>query len=99
MLARNKIEHFLASRKTPVTARQMADYFLIHISTVNRALNELIAANKVARTPQRTWQIVRSRPVAVPAVADAPAPVQLASRPAYDRPMLNSYPHARGYDD
>lgn len=94
MTAAVKVERYLQDRKKPVTPKQIADYFLYSRSTVNKALNELEQAGKIARTQQRTWHICR---MAVPSVA---ASVELApQRATYDRPTLNSYPHARGYDD
>jgi DNA-binding transcriptional ArsR family regulator len=93
MTAAIKVERYLKDRKTPVTPKQIADYFLYSHATVNKALNDLKQAGKIARTQQRTWHICR---MAVPPPA-APAPAE--QRAAYDRPMLNSYPHARGYDD
>ncbi len=93
MTAATKVEQFLRSRKTPVTSKQIQNYFLYSRTTVNKALNDLEQAGKIARTQQRTWHICR---MAVPPPT-APAPAQ--QRATYDRPMLNSYPHARGYDD
>lgn len=93
MVAIVKVERYLRAHKAPVTSKQIADYFLYSSSTVNKALNDLEQAGKAARTQQRTWHIRR---MAVPPPAD-PAPAE--QRATYDRPMLNSYPHMRGYDD
>lgn len=94
MTAISKVERYLLDRKRPVTVKQMADYFMLSKSAIQKALNELEQTGKVARTQQRTWHICR---MAVPPVA---ASVELApQRATYDRPTLNSYPHARGYDD
>ena len=94
MTAISKVERYLRDRKRPVTVKQMADYFMLSKSTVQKALNELEQANKAARTPQRTWHVCRM------AVSPVAAPDELAPQQAtYDRPILNSYPHARGYDD
>ena len=94
MAATDKIERYLRDRKRPVTVKQMADYFMLSKSAIQKALNELEQTGKVTRTQQRTWHICR---MAVPTVApfDELAP----QRATYDRPTLNSYPHARGYDD
>jgi DNA-binding transcriptional MocR family regulator len=137
MAAADKIEKYLKSRKTPLSPKQIAEYFMYARATVSQALNELEQAGRVTRTPQNTWHINRSRPVAVPEVAppvvvepvvdpvvepDEPVqprrpvrnlwpaepvpedflePVQPHDprRGTYNRPMVNSYPHARGYDD
>ena len=94
MTAISKVERYLLDRTRPVTVKQMADYFMLSKSAIQKALNELEQTGKVTRTQQRTWHICR---MAVPPVA---APVELApQRATYDRPTLNSYPHARGYDD
>lgn len=94
MTAISKVERYLRDRKRPVTSQQIANYFMYCRATVQRALHDLEQTGKVTRTPQRTWHICR---MAVPPVA---APVELApQRATYDRPTLNSYPHARGYDD
>lgn len=94
MAATDKIERYLRDRKRPVTSQQIADYFMYCRTTVQRALHDLEQTGKVTRTQQRTWHICR---MAVPPVAAA---VELApQRATYDRPTLNSYPHARGYDD
>lgn len=96
MTAISKVERYLRDRKRPVTVKQMADYFMLSKSTVQKALNELEQANKAARTPQRTWHVCR---MAVSPVAALDEPGPAPQRATYDRPTLNSYPHARGYDD
>ncbi len=96
MAATDKVERYLRDRKRPVTVEQMADYFMYNKSTIQKALNELKQANKATRTPQRTWHVCR---MAVPSVAAVAEPGPAIQRATYDRPMVNSYPHARGYDD
>jgi predicted transcriptional regulator len=94
MAATDKVERYLLDRKRPVTVKQIADYFMYSKSAIQKALHELEQTGKVARTQQRTWHICR---MAFPSVA---APAELTpQRATYDRPTLNSYPHARGYDD
>jgi DNA-binding transcriptional MocR family regulator len=96
MAATDKVERYLRGRKRPVTSQQIADYFMYRRSTVQRALHDLEQAGKATRTPQRTWHICR---MAVPPVAAPAEPEPALPRATYDRPTLNSYPHARGYDD
>lgn len=123
MAAADKIEKYLKSRKTPLSPKQIAEYFMYARATVSQALCELEQAGKVTRTTQNTWHINRIRSVAVPVVGvePAPEPVQPVRnlwpaepvpddvlepvqphdprRGTYDRPMVNSYPHIRGFDD
>jgi len=75
MTAAVKVERYLQDRKKPVTPKQIADYFLYSRSTVNKALNELEQAGKIARTQQRTWHICR---MAVP----PPSTQAQAARPS-----------------
>jgi DNA-binding transcriptional ArsR family regulator len=96
MTAISKVERYLFDRKRPVTVKQIADYFMLSKSAVQKALNELEQAGKVMRTQQRTWHICR---MAVPPVAAPVEPEPTPPRATYNRPMVNSYPHARGYDD
>ena len=94
MAATDKIERYLRDRKRPVTSQQIANYFMYCRATVQRALHDLEQTGKATRTPQRTWHVCRM------AVSPVAAPDELApQRATYDRPTLNSYPHARGYDD
>lgn len=96
MTAISKVERYLFDRKRPVTVKQIADYFMLSKSAVQKALNELEQAGKATRTPQRTWHICN---MAVPPVAAPVEPEPTPPRATYNRPMVNSYPHARGYDD
>ncbi len=96
MAAMVKVERYLRDRKRPVTVKQIADYFMYCKSTVQRALYDLEQTGKVKRTPQRTWVICC---MAVSSVAASAEPEPAPERATYDRPTLNSYPHARGYDD
>lgn len=51
MLAQEKIRRYLRERKRPVTAEQIALYFLLNTSTVRRALHELQAQGYVTAAP------------------------------------------------
>lgn len=96
MAAMVKVERYLRDRKRPVTSQQIANYFMYCRSTVQRALHDLEQTGKVKRTPQRAWIICC---MAIPPVAASVEPEPTPQRATYNRPTLNSYPHARGYDD
>ena len=138
MAAADKIEKYLKGRKTPLSPKQIAEYFMYARATVNQALRELEQAGKAIRTTQNTWHINRigSVAVSVVGVGPAPEPVEPVGKPdeepvveparpvrnlwgaepvsddflepvqshdprrgTYNRPMVNSYPHVRGFDD
>lgn len=88
MKAVDKIERYLNARKTPVTIRQIADYFLLTETTVGQALRELEEIRLARRVPGagRNCWVADRRSIGTVAVSQA-------GRPA------NSYPHVRGYDD
>jgi len=99
MIVKEKVETYLRTHKRPVTARAIANHYLIDPNRTRVALKELQLEGKVQSTSktasrEKLWFIVRA--VAVPDQHN-PAPAQ---RPAaYNRPMQNSYPAIRGYDD
>jgi DNA-binding transcriptional ArsR family regulator len=99
MNAIEKVERFLKERKSPVSTKVMADYFLMSMSAIQRALKELENAGKAQRkrkanTHYWTWKKETAQLVAVPRGA-----VELSIPSAYSRPLQNSYPQIRGYDD
>ena len=94
-----KVEKFLQGRVKPVNVKYVADYFLMSKNAIQRALKELKNEGKAicykkGATFYWAWKRQEPVPVAVPAKA-----VGLSNTPAYNRPIQNSYPLARGYDD
>jgi len=92
MAAADKIEKYLKGRKTPLSPKQIAEYFMYARATVNQALRELEQAGKAIRTTQNTWHINRIGSVAVSVVGVEPAsePVEPVVEPA--RPVRNLWP-------
>lgn len=91
-----KVARFLQDRKNPVDAKTIADYYLMSKSAIRRALQELEHEGKASyerkgSTLYWTWN---RKPVAVPLQA-----LKLSNTPAFNRPIQNSYPAVRGYDD
>lgn len=108
MTTRDKVWRYLNGRKRAVTAQHLADYFLQSKSSIIKVLNELKDQGKIesimatepgnGRRPY-AWRVKRRWDVAVPELDNTPPPAP-APRPAtYNRPMQNSYPSIRGYDD
>lgn len=84
-------------RKKPVTAEEIANYFLISVALVRKNLNELHQENHAERSYESKpgggritlWALKRQQqPVAVP--VKTPKPIRTPSV---------SYPHIRGYED
>lgn len=99
MSTKEKVAKFLQSRVTPVNTKYMADYFLMSKDAISRALKELenegrIICEKKKSTFYWTWKRSASRPLAVP-----PQTPKLSNTPNYNRPIQNSYPAIRGYED
>ena len=95
----NKVLNYLQSHKKSVTSKNLADYFLVSVSTVNRALSMLEKQGHAKRIRTQTshyWIYCRPA-VAIPDTADQ----RKHKSPAYSkpRPIQNSYPSIRGYDD
>lgn len=99
MSTKEKVAKFLQSRVTPVSTKYMADYFLMSKDAISRALKELENEGRIKRQRKGqkfywAWTREEPMPVAVPAKA-----IKLSNTPAFNRPIQNSYPLARGYDD
>lgn len=93
MITLEKCHIYLATHKAPVTVQQLADYFLISVTSVRHALLQLEKQNQAQSTiigQRQYWSIKRDRRVAVPAEAHQ-----------VERSLVpnTSYPHVRGYDD
>jgi hypothetical protein len=83
-----KVRRFLSERKTPVSAKDISDYYLISKSAVRKSLNDLERAAQVVKSKKQgvfLWTWNRDK---------KPKSVAL---PVFVRPT--SYPHIRGYDD
>jgi predicted transcriptional regulator len=89
-----KVERFLKERKTPVNTKLIANHFLMSMSAIQRALKELENAGKAQRKRKANTHYWTRTPVAVP--SETP---KLHNPPAFNRPIQNSYPLIRGYED
>lgn len=95
-----KVTKHLATHKSPITTKQLADRFLVAPSTINGVLRKLeehgkatrVKVNKIDRWSYKTPPII----VAVPKEPDPPKPPSIHT---FNRPIQNSYPAVRGYDD
>lgn len=94
-----KVARFLQDRRSLVDVKTIADYFLLSKSSVQRALQELENEGRVKRQRKGQkfyWAWTREEPMPVAVSSKA---IKLSDTPAFNRPIQNSYPLARGYDD
>lgn len=105
-----RILRFVLERKKPVTAKLVAQQFLIAQATASTHLRHLHEAGYITRQQvkgQVIWGKKGDEPFVPVAVPDKPVVVQ-PRRPAPvepikpiwpENPFKTSYPHVRGYDD
>jgi predicted transcriptional regulator len=94
MIAKEKVARYLKEHTRPVLAKTIAHHYLLSKRTVQQALKELENEGRIFRFKDRKqhfWSWVR---VAVP--QNAP---QVSKPSTFTRPIQNSYPTIRGYDD
>lgn len=104
-----RILRFVLERKRPVTAKVVAQQFLIAQATASTHLRHLHAAGYLTRQQvknQVIWFKKGQNAVAVPEIvveppAPPPAPVKWEHpKPMWPaNPFKTSYPNIRGYDD
>lgn len=99
MSTKEKVAKFLQERLRPVNTKHIADYFLMSKDAIHMALRKLENEGKAVRQKEGstfywTWKREATKPVAVPREA-----VKLSVPATYSRPIQNSYPQVRGYDD
>jgi transcription initiation factor IIE alpha subunit len=99
MRAIDKLREYLITHKKPVTPTQLAKRFLISQTSVREALNKLekeghAKRKNVGQTSYWSYQAQPFDILAVPKGLDLPI-----RPPAPNRPIQNSYPTVRGYDD
>lgn len=99
MRAIDKLREYLITHKKPVTPTQLAKRFLISQTSVREALNKLekeghAKRKNVGQTSYWSYQAQPFDILAVPKGLDLPT-----KPPAPNRPIQNSYPTVRGYDD
>lgn len=100
MCITEKVTNYLLTHKTPITTKKLADRFLVKPSTVNGALRRLEANGKAKRT--KVGKIDHWSYKATPfdmAVPKEPDSFKSPSIHTFNRPIQNSYPAVRGYDD
>jgi hypothetical protein len=102
---REKIHNYLLSRKTEITLTDLALRFGRSESYLRKVLSLMREEGSVVKIESRKsmWKISNEikketkeipRPVAVPREI-----TQVRPPPAHNRPIQNSYPAIRGYDD
>lgn len=108
MTLRDKVIEYLKTHKKPATTRQIANYYIAAVSSVATVFRELekdglatvqTIGGKHYWSYNRVSEIKAKDPVAV---SEPVAPPQSSRSPAIvlrQRPIQNSYPHTRGYDD
>ena len=95
MTPHEKVTKYVNEHAGPFTTKHLADYFLIGKTSVLEALRSLERDNKIIRQRignKAIWKKIK--PVAVPVKTFA-----VPSTSTYHRPIQNSYPSVRGYDD
>lgn len=103
---REKVLTYLKGRKQPVTTEFLCHHFLMSTGAIRKALYALEADGEIARIPappkphaaRWLWRAVR-RPVAIPRNPDPTQRSQPTTVKPIIRPIQNSYPTVRGYDD
>jgi len=108
MTTKDKVWRYLSGHKRAVTAQFLSDYFIQSKSTIIKVLNELKNQGKLevvlatdtksGRRPY-AWRLKRVGCMAFSELDDAPPAPPAPRQPAYNRPMQNSYPSVRGYED
>lgn len=107
-----RVLKFVVGRRKPVTAKLVAQQFLIAQATASTHLRHLHAAGHLTRQEIKgkvVWCKKGEDPFVPVAVSEEPAIVE-PSRPAPvkweqpkptwpENPFKTSYPHVRGYDD
>lgn len=105
---REKIYHYLLNRKTEVTTNDLAFRFGRSASHVRKVLALMQEEGKVINLGSRTpkWKVIyeknyfkEERTEAPMSVAVPERAIKLSDTPTYKRPIQNSYPQIRGYDD
>lgn len=105
---REKIYRYLLNRKTEVTTNDLASRFGRSASHIRKVLSLMQEEGKVKNMGSRTprWKIVyeneylkQKRAEALRSVAVPGEAIKLSDTPTYKRPIQNSYPQIRGYDD
>jgi DNA-binding FadR family transcriptional regulator len=94
-----KVKEYLNTHKKPVTIKQLADRFLLSKTGVREALMKLEKQGNAQRqkTGSTDFWSFKAQPFDGLAVPKAPNPKPRT--PAFVRPIQNSYPAIRGYDD
>lgn len=95
-----RVLRFVLERKTPVDTKMVADRFVISQSTAATYLRRLYGANCITRTEKKGKVLWGRKPEEKPVSLAIPKDIaELPIAPAFNRPIQNSYPLIRGYDD
>lgn len=109
MVLREKVLEYMKTHKNPVTTRQIANYYIVAVSSVATVFREL-AKDEIVTLHQlggkNYWSLNRFTkikaaplPVAVPDDVDTTQPRKSPAIVPRPRPIQNSYPNVRGYED
>lgn len=105
---REKIYQYLSSRKTEVTTDDLAFRFGRSAKHVRKVLSIMQMEGKVRNLGSRNprWKVGHEIKDSEQKRAEPPMPmavpkevVKLSDTTSYKRPIQNSYPQVRGYDD
>lgn len=93
-----KVEKYVNEHVGPFTIEKIANYYLIGKTSVRMALNKLHHENKLTRKKiGNTAHFYKPKHTVI--VALPPKVVAVSNPTTYNRPIQNSYPSIRGYDD
>jgi protoporphyrinogen oxidase len=95
MTPHEKVTKYVTEHVGPFTTQHLANYFLIGKTSVLEALRSLERDNKIIR--QRTGNKTIWKKLKLVAVSTKT--FETPSSPTHHRPIQNSYPFVRGYDD
>ena len=94
-----KVRDYLSTHKQPVTAKQLAERFLLSKSGVRDALVQLEKQGNAKRQKAGTTDLWSFKAQPFDGLAVPRVPNTKPRDTAFVRPIQNSYPAVRGYDD
>jgi len=91
-----KVQKYVNEHSGPFTIEKLANYYLIGKTSVRESLNKLENEQQLIRTKKGNTAVWH-KPVRRMAFPEQF--VEIHQPPTYNRPIQNSYPFVRGYDD
>lgn len=89
-----KVTKYVNEHVGPFTVKKLTNHYLLGTTSVLVSLRKLENEKKLIRKKVNNKAVWFKPPVAIPTQT-----TQLPNPPAYQRPIQNSYPTVRGYDD